>query len=404
MKAVTVQELNNYIKRKFDTDVNLTMVCVRGEISNFKHHYTGHMYMSLKDDSSSIRAVMFRSSVQRLKFEPENGMSVLVTGRVSVFERDGQYQIYIDDMIPDGIGRLYAAFEQLKAALEAKGYFAPEHKKPIPRYPSVVGVVTSPNGAAVRDVIKVMSRRFPLADIRIYPALVQGAGAAKSICDAIEYFNDNNLADVLIVGRGGGSIEDLWPFNEREVAMAIYNSDIPVISAVGHETDFTIADFVADLRAPTPSAAAELAVPDSAELYAAVKSARARLLSSLSKLTQHKRFVLESLMKRSVFASPQTLFEEKWRSLDDGVTALKCAYEGRLEEFSHILSECSYKLTALNPVNILNRGYSVAYTKDKVIKKVADLGRGERFTLRLSDGTVDCMANGGAANGGKEKF
>ena len=203
MKAVTVQELNNYIKRKFDTDVNLTMVCVRGEISNFKHHYTGHMYMSLKDDTSSIRAVMFRSSAQRLKFEPENGMSVLVTGRVSVFERDGQYQIYIDDMIPDGIGRLYAAFEQLKAALEAQGYFAPEHKRPIPCYPSVVGVVTSPNGAAVRDVIKVMSRRFPLADIRIYPALVQGAGAAKSICDAIEYFNDNNLADVLIVGRGG---------------------------------------------------------------------------------------------------------------------------------------------------------------------------------------------------------
>ena len=272
MKVITVKELNAYIKNMLDSDSNLYGICIRGEISNFKHHYTGHMYMSLKDESASVKAVMFRSGAAGLKFVPKNGMRVMAFGRVSVFERDGQYQLYIDAMSPDGIGQLYAAFEQLKAKLGKMGIFDEEHKKLIPKYPQTVGVVTAPNGAAVRDIINVISRRFPASDIKIYPALVQGAGAADSVCSGIEYFNDKMNADVLIVGRGGGSIEDLWAFNEEKVAMAIYNSKIPVISAVGHETDFTIADFAADLRAPTPSAAAELAVPSAKELKDRFKS------------------------------------------------------------------------------------------------------------------------------------
>lgn len=392
MQVITVSELNSYIKRKIDTDINLSMVCLRGEISNFKHHYTGHMYMSLKDGSSNVRAVMFRSSAQRLKFEPENGMSVIVTGRVSVFERDGQYQVYVEDMIPDGIGRLYAAYEQLKSSLEAKGYFAEEHKKAIPKYPSVVGVVTAPNGAAIRDIINVISRRYPLANIKIYPALVQGAGAANSICEAIEYFNSKELADVLIVGRGGGSIEDLWAFNEEAVAMAIFSSKIPVISAVGHETDFTIADFVADLRAPTPSAAAEIAVPDKAELEAFVSSARARLLASLGKLERHKRFVLSSLMSKKVFSSPEMILEPKWRDLEEKMSELCGAYEASIGKMADRLTQCSYKLTALNPIGVLNRGYSVAFKADKVIKKVSDVRCGEEFSVRVSDGIIECTA------------
>ena len=229
MKVITVKELNAYIKNKLDSDSNLYGICIRGEISNFKHHYTGHMYMSLKDESASVKAVMFRSGAAGLKFVPKNGMRVMAFGRVSVFERDGQYQLYIDAMSPDGIGQLYAAFEQLKAKLGKMGIFDEEHKKPIPKYPQTVGVVTAPNGAAVRDIINVISRRFPASDIKIYPALVQGAGAADSVCSGIEYFNYKMNADVLIVGRGGGSIEDLWAFNEEKVAMAIYNSKIPVI-------------------------------------------------------------------------------------------------------------------------------------------------------------------------------
>ena len=221
MRVITVKELNNYIKNKIDSDMFLSLVCVRGEISNFKHHYTGHMYMSLKDDSGSVRAVMFRSSASGLKFEPQNGMNVLVTGRVSVYERDGQYQIYIENMIPDGIGQLYAAYEQLKSKLEQEGYFDAAHKKSIPKFPSVIGVVTAPDGAAVKDIINVITRRYPLAEIKIYPSLVQGVGAKESICRAIEYFNENSDCDVLIVGRGGGSIEDLWAFNEECVAMAV---------------------------------------------------------------------------------------------------------------------------------------------------------------------------------------
>ena len=391
MRVITVKELNSYIKTKIDSDMLLSLVCVRGEISNFKHHYTGHMYMSLKDDSGSVRAVMFRSSAVSLKFEPKNGMNVLVTGRVSVYERDGQYQIYIESMVPDGIGQLYAAYEQLKSALEAEGYFDMSHKKAIPKYPSVIGVITAPDGAAVRDIINVITRRYPLVDVKIFPALVQGVGAKESICRGIEYFNRYTDADVLIVGRGGGSIEDLWAFNEREVAMAVYNSDIPIISAVGHETDFTISDFVADLRAPTPSAAAEIATPSAAELKSSLDKSRNRLAGALTALLKHKQSRLEALTSRRVFAYPLAILEDKIRILDDNALKLESSYKTAVSAFEDKLAKCSYKLSALNPVNVLSRGYSVAYTQKGTIRKIQDFDNVSEFRLRLADGTAECM-------------
>ena len=391
MKVITVKELNAYIKNKLDSDSNLYGICIRGEISNFKHHYTGHMYMSLKDESASVKAVMFRSGAAGLKFVPKNGMRVMAFGRVSVFERDGQYQLYIDAMSPDGIGQLYAAFEQLKAKLGKMGIFDEEHKKPIPKYPQTVGVVTAPNGAAVRDIINVISRRFPASDIKIYPALVQGAGAADSVCSGIEYFNDKMNADVLIVGRGGGSIEDLWAFNEEKVAMAIYNSKIPVISAVGHETDFAIADFAADLRAPTPSAAAELAVPSAKELKDRLANSRALLLKSLGELVRHKAAALDALVSRRVFKEPLLMLEDKFRALDNCAERLRNSYDSILDKKKNRLKECVYRLGALNPVNVLERGYSVAVCENKVVKKTEDVQCGQKLSLRVTDGTIDCM-------------
>ncbi len=390
MRVVTVGELNNYIKRKFDSDSNLTGICIRGEISNFKHHYSGHMYMSLKDATGSIKAVMFKSAASGLKFVPKDGMSILAVGRVSVYERDGVYQLYIDTMIPDGVGALYAAYEQLKAELEEKGYFAPGHKKPIPGFPGRVGVVTASTGAAVRDIINIISRRYPLCDIRIYPAQVQGIGAKESICRGIEFFNDTDGADVLIVGRGGGSIEDLWAFNEREVAMAIFNSRIPVISAVGHETDFTIADFVADLRAPTPSAAAELATPHVGELRSFLETSGQRLTRALTTLLDSKEQRLKLAMSSKVMTSPLSLTEDRMILVDDFTARMNDAYSDKLDDLSIKLGEYSYKLEALNPINVLLRGYSVAKGKNGLIKKKSDIAPGEEFTLTVSDGDIEC--------------
>ncbi len=392
MQIITVGELNSYIKQKFDMDENLSAVCIRGEISNFKHHYSGHMYMSLKDATGAIKAVMFKGYASHLKFVPKDGMSVLAVGRIGVYERDGVYQLYIANMIPDGIGALYAAYEQLKQELEAEGYFDPSHKKPIPKYPKTIGVVTASTGAAVRDIINVISRRYPLCNIKIYPALVQGTGAKESICEGIRFFNQNTDADVLIVGRGGGSIEDLWAFNERDVAMAVYNSRIPVISAVGHETDFTIIDFVSDMRAPTPSAAAEIATPDAEEMKAFLLSSRARLNFSLSKLLASKKQRLEYSMASSVFKNPKLILEDKTQYLDDVINTLLDAYVKRTDALKSMLKESSYKLGALNPVNVLQRGYSVAMKDKKVIKKKSDILRGEEFTLTVSDGDISCVA------------
>ena len=390
MHTVTVGQLNSYIKNKLDADINLSSVCVRGEISNFKHHYSGHMYMSLKDETGSVKAVMFRSNAASLKFGLKDGMNVLAVGRVSVYERDGAYQLYIDTIIPDGIGQLYAAYEQLKKELESNGYFDDAHKKDIPNYPQTIGVVTASTGAAVRDIINVIKRRYPVCDIKIYPAQVQGIGAKASICEGIEYFNSNSLADVLIVGRGGGSIEDLWAFNEREVAMAIYNSRIPVISAVGHETDFTIADFVADRRAPTPSAAAEIATPDISELKSFLTSCNTRLVSSLGSLVKIKSEGLMHLTNSRVLKDPLYIIASKVQYLDDCMSDLKDAYERYIEKVSSKLSNASYKLGALNPVNVLSRGYSVAEKDGKIIRKTADANPGDEFILKVSDGQLEC--------------
>lgn len=391
MRIVTVGEVNSYIKRKLDADGNLSSICIRGEISNFKHHYSGHMYLSLKDATGAIKAVMFRQSASNLKFVPKDGMSVLAVGRVSVYERDGVYQLYIDTMIPDGIGQLYAAYEQLKSELDAKGYFDAAHKRPIPKYPSLIGVVTASTGAAIRDIINVISRRYPLCDIKIYPARVQGIGAAESIVRGIEFFNARTDADVLIVGRGGGSIEDLWAFNEREVALAAYNSRIPVISAVGHETDYTIIDFVADMRAPTPSAAAEIATPDITEIRYFLTSGKARLIRALLGLINSKSQSLKRLTSSPVMRNPYKIIEDRAIYLDDIIRRLRSAYELCIDKRIRLVKEYSYKLGALNPVNVLSRGFSVARKDGQVIKSIGDVKEDDKITLTVSDGDIKCV-------------
>ncbi|HBL41655.1 MAG TPA: exodeoxyribonuclease VII large subunit, partial [Ruminococcaceae bacterium] len=314
---LTVTQLNTYIKSLFEGDLHLSSVYLVGEISNFTNHYsTGHFYFSLKDDACAVKAVMFRSNVQRLRFMPENGMRVLVRGRVSVFERDGQYQLYVEDMQLDGIGALTVAFEQLKSKLEAQGFFAVEHKKTIPPCPMRVGVITSPTGAAVRDLFHVLSRRFPIAKIVFCPVQVQGVQAAGQIAKAIDLFNEYHSVDVLIVGRGGGSMEDLWAFNEETVAQAVYRSEIPIISAVGHETDFTLCDFVADLRAPTPSAAAELAVPEWQEQFAYISGLRLHAKSLINEQIAEEKRKVEQLSASPFLKNPLAFVENEKLTLD----------------------------------------------------------------------------------------
>ena len=298
-KIATVSQINGYVKKILDHNIILNNVWIKGEISNFKHQYSGHLYITLKDEGGVLKAVMFRGSAQSLNFEPSDGMKVLARGRISVYEAGGSYQLYIEEMIPDGVGELYIAYEQLKKQLEEEGLFRPEHKKPIPKFPKRVGVVTASTGAAVRDIINVITRRYPMAEIVIYPAQVQGVGAAESVVKAIEYFNATNEVDTLIVGRGGGSIEDLWAFNEEITARAIFNSNIPIISAVGHETDFTIADFVADLRAPTPSAAAEIAVPSMIELRNRINTDKNRISQNIVKRIESCKLLLKRFKMRT---------------------------------------------------------------------------------------------------------
>ena len=310
--AVTVTQLNQYIKDRFDEDENLNAILVKGEISNFKNHYTGHLYFTLKDEKSLIKCIMFKSYADKLAFKPKDGMQVMVFGSVSVFERDGVYQIYAKSMLEDGIGDLYEKYEQLKQKLEKQGLFNTEHKKPIPLYPKIIGVLTSQTGSVIRDIINVSTRRNPNVYIRLLPVPVQGEGAAEKISDGIKYMNENNLADVLILARGGGSLEDLWPFNEEIVARAIYDSKIPIISAVGHETDFSISDFVADLRAPTPSAAAELAVPDIYEIKQKILGYQNRLRISLVKKVELLQMRYEKCMASSAFKEPTRKINENY--------------------------------------------------------------------------------------------
>ena len=389
--VLSVSQLNRYVKSIIEQDINLQTVFVQGEISNFTNHYrTGHYYMTIKDEFSSIKAVMFKSANSRLRFMPENSMSVIVKGRVSVFERDGQYQLYIDDMMPEGTGALSLAFEQLKNKLAKEGLFDPERKKPIPAFPKRVGVVTSPTGAAIRDIINVISRRFPMTELVLCPVAVQGDNAAPQIKAAIELFNAENAADVLIVGRGGGSVEELWAFNEEIVARAVAASEIPVISAVGHETDFTICDFAADLRAPTPSAAAELAVPDCERLRESLEALQRRIESSAAERIGYERSRLE--LNKAVLQklSPSNYIDSLCVRCDRAIMAMDSAFAKRTAGESKRLASVCAKLDAMSPLKILARGFSVASKNGKIITDIGSVKKGDSINVRLSGGDLEC--------------
>ena len=384
---ITVTDLNKYIKSKIDSDEMLNNVLVKGEISNFKNHYTGHMYFTLKDENSLIKCVMFKTYTTHLSFMPKDGMKVIILGSVSVFERDGVYQVYAKAMKQDGLGSLYEAYEKLKAKLSGEGLFDESHKKKIPFMPKTIGVLTSNTGAVIRDIINVSTRRNPNVHIRLYPVPVQGAGAAEKIAEGIEFMNKNNLADVLIIGRGGGSLEDLWPFNEEIVARAIYNSKIPIISAVGHETDFTIADFVADLRAPTPSAAAELAVANIDDVKSTLFLYNTRYKNALKKKLQLMRLSYEKCMERQAFKNPTQKINEQYMVIDMKVKAMQNKIQLKLkEERTKFIKQVS-KLDTLSPLKTLARGYSIVTdSSNKIIKSVKDLKEDQNINIRLADG------------------
>ena len=399
--AITVTQLNEYIKAKIDADGFLSHVLVKGEISNFTNHYkTGHFYFTVKDEGSLIKAVMFRTAAGKLNFVPENGMKVLVRGRVSAYVRDGQYQLYCDTMEPDGIGALYFAFEQLKKKLSAEGLFEESRKKPLPKIPTRIGVITSPTGAAIRDIINILGRRFPYAKVILYPALVQGVEAAPSLIAGMQYFNTQRNVDVIIIGRGGGSIEDLWAFNSEELARTVAASAIPTISAVGHETDFTICDFVADRRAPTPSAAAELAVPETQELMRKIDNIIGRMSLLLSKRIDGSRQLLNFYQTQGVFAHPERMFEERKMQLLLLGQRLDGSIERKVTAERYRLSAQASKLEALSPLGILSRGYSVASGENgKVIASVEDAVVGEQLSLRVKDGSIQATVNNVCRNG-----
>lgn len=390
--VLSVSQLNRYIKMNFDADENLANIFISGEISNFTNHYrTGHLYFTLKDDSSAVRAVMFNSSAKRLKFMPEDGMKVIARGRVSVYEASGQYQLYVDDMQPDGVGALNLAYEQLKEKLQKEGLFSELHKKPLPPYPEKVGVITSPTGAAVRDIINVLGRRFSYAEIVFCPVLVQGDGAHLQLTDAVNLFNSERAADVIIIGRGGGSIEDLWEFNDEGLARAVYNSEIPVISAVGHETDFTICDFVADMRAPTPSAAAELAVPDANELQYALPALKNRMFLNVSSGIADRRSRLEYLTSKGVLKSPDEMLSNRSQRLDTAFSKMLSSYENRIGGKKVEFISAATALSKLDPMSVLMRGF--AFVSDKNGKNVYSsqaLEKGDKINVRFHDGSAVC--------------
>lgn len=392
--ALTVSQLNEFVKRMLDSSAPLQNLTVRGEISNFKNHYSGHCYFTLKDEASQLRAVMFRSAAAHLKFLPEDGMKVTVRGRLSAFVRDGVYQLYCDTMEPDGVGALWIAFEQLKNKLEAEGLFSPARKRPLPKIPARIGVVTSPTGAVIRDIINVTRRRFPMTGITLYPALVQGADAPEQLIAGLAYFNRTDSADVLIIGRGGGSLEDLWAFNDETLARAVAASRIPVISAVGHETDFTICDFVADVRAPTPSAAAELAVPDAAELKRHMASLIAREAGILAAQVRADRRKIDALASFRALRSPMSAVDERRMLLDSFADRLRRAEADRVAVRKAALARAAGKLSALNPLATLSRGYAAVYRSDgALVRSLGDMCEGERVTVRTVGGEAVCTVD-----------
>ena len=394
-EILTVADLNKYIKEKIDNDERLNNVLIKGEISNFKNHYTGHMYFTLKDEKSLIKCVMFKTYTAHLSFMPKDGMKVVILGSVSVFERDGVYQIYAKAMKQDGLGSLYEAYEKLKLKLEDEGLFDASHKVKIPYMPKTIGVLTASTGAVIRDIINVSTRRNPNVHIRLYPVPVQGPTAAEQIVNGIKFMNENKLADVLIVGRGGGSLEDLWPFNEEIVARAIYESEIPIISAVGHETDFTIADFVADLRAPTPSAAAELAVQKIDDVKELLSNYQNRNKLALKKKLQLMRLEYEKCMTKQVFTNPLQKIKEQYMVLDMKVKKLQNSISNKIKEEKTKYVKSVAKLDALSPLKTLARGYSIVSLdngNDKdVIISAEQLKKDDKINVKFADGDVKAI-------------
>ncbi len=390
--AITVTQLNQYLKSVLEADLNLRNICVMGEISNLTIHGSGHIYLRLKDETGIISAVMFRSNASKLRFRPENGMKIIAKGSISVFEKTGVYQLYISDMKQDGAGDLYVALEQLKKQLAAAGIFDESHKKPIPAFPARIGVITSPTGAAVRDILQILGRRYPLAEVDVFPAIVQGDQAPLSLISGLDHFESAKNVDVIIIGRGGGSIEDLWGFNNPDLALAIYNCSIPVISAVGHETDFTICDFVADLRAPTPSGAAELAVPNCEDLLHRLTQDRKRLMAGLVRQLETRKVLLKRYSESKVLCDPKAFTDRRFMLLDHINEKLSASMEQRCKYQKHRVMTAITKLDALSPLKVLKRGYSfVENEESNVIQSVNQLFPEEHIRLRFSDGNAECL-------------
>ena len=411
-KYISVNQLTKYIKYKIDNDINLNEVYLKGEISNFKAHSRGHYYFTIKDEKSRISAIMFASNTKSVKFEPVDGMKVLVKGRISVFETTGNYQIYVEEMLEDGIGNLYIAYEQLKKDLEKKGLFDVSKKKEIPKIPNRVGVVTAPTGAAIKDIISTIKRRWPICEIILFPALVQGEDAHKTIVDQIKNAENFNI-DTLIVGRGGGSIEDLWPFNEEDVAIAIYESNIPIISAVGHEIDYTIADYVADLRAPTPTGAAELAVPDKNEMLKYISNLDTRINKQIINLVTINKNNLNKIKKNYIFINPMSIYQTKEMIFDSVNERLKYSLTNLIhvkeKDYINILSKSIIlkdpsklldksknkyiniisKLDALSPLKTIARGYTITKKNNKVITTITDIKKGDILSIEFKDGNIN---------------
>ena len=388
-EVLSISQLNEYIRGKLDADPLLNQIAVRGEISNYKMYPSGHHYFSLKDESSVLKCVMFKGNAMRLRFRPENGMKVIAMGKVSVFPRDGAYQLYCSALAMDGIGDLYAAFEALKKKLSAEGLFDPAHKQPLPRYPGTIGIITSSAGAAVHDMLRILNKRYPLTQVRLLPVRVQGAEAPEEIAAAIGYANHYQLADLLIVGRGGGSIEDLWAFNDERVAYAIYESRIPIISAVGHEPDVTISDYVADLRAATPSNAAELAVPDMNALQQNLDAMSGSMAAALARQLKASRQRLEMLANRPSMQKPTGYLEQKEKALELLKNRLVSAQTQMLNRERHRYVASVSKLDAMSPLKVLTRGYAYAQTEDgTVLKSVDQVEAGQQITVSLSDGRL----------------
>ena len=388
-KILTVSQLNFYVKSVLDSDPRLNYVFLCGEISNLTDHYrSGHIYLSLKDNKSVIRAVMFAGNARNLKFKPMEGMKVICRGRVTLYEATGQYQYYIEDMQPDGIGALYQAYEQLKEKLQSKGLFDESHKKPIPYCPKTIGVITSPTGAAVQDIKNILTRRFPSVNIVLCPVLVQGDNAVPQLVDAVNKLNEYDLCDTIIIGRGGGSIEDLWAFNDENLAYAIYNSHIPVISAVGHETDFTICDFVSDLRAPTPSAGAELAVPDRNEILQNLDAQRQYLSSLMDKRLIENNNIVSEMTTKLLSLSPDDKIAKLYNDLDFLSQKYENISNRIFQNTANKIELLATKLESLNPVSILKRGYSVVTNNDKTVTSVKDVKNGDTLAINITDGKI----------------